>query len=379
MVAPEVGDMGSMDHGAFEVRRLRSGLRRSLEALRSMAEDEQPGAARLVPALADLVGAADAQLAASPDERAIADAEALVAELVECVSGLAVLGHGLGARTVPAAQRWLDDLSVRARLPAIGLVVPSALEFYGARADIVRLRVPDDGIWGLPVAVHEYGHFLATRLRSRRIAADGLPETGQVVEDLLLRAARDAARPVLYRMGHELFADALAVLVAGPAYAWYVFRHRFLPDRPRPDLHPSWQRRAQVVRASLERLASGTGDPGLRTTATQAAEAWEHGDPAADDGLDDLAAEVVAITFDDTELARIRYRSHTPTAMAVARLQAPPGALPTLDGATDVAAVVNAAWLVRFGLERSASDLDDLDQRLSVVEERAFHELLVPA
>jgi hypothetical protein len=142
--------------------------------------------------------------------------ETALFDLLDCLGAAAALRAGLADPTVVAALAWLDALSDEAAVPHVGLVVPASREWFDTNASIIRLRPSGDGMWALPVAVHEYGHFVATQLRHRFVADDSIPDYLDAVEDQLRIRARAAEIPAMFRKGHELFADAFATYVAGP-------------------------------------------------------------------------------------------------------------------------------------------------------------------
>ena len=119
-------------------------------------------------------------------------------------------------------------------------------------------KLPSDGIWGLPVVVHEYGHFVASVLQSREDIG-GMPEGVVLVERRLFAKANEEELPRLYWHGHELFADAFATAVTGPAHAEYCIRYRFDPfqahESPPPHSHPTPARRMRIQFAVLDTLA----------------------------------------------------------------------------------------------------------------------------
>ena len=232
--------------------------------------------------------------------------------------GAASRWAGIDAGACALAEAWLDELSARAGHRGVGVVIPAEHEFLHATTQVIRLRFPDDGFWGLPVAVHEYGHFVAEML-VRRTSARNLPYWAFPVADLLREAAEEF--PALWSIGHELFADVFAVFVAGPAYVNTCLRLRFDAMRAHDvsDTHPSAARRAQVQLRTLERMhQSMPGGGYLAGARSTLAEYWEAAvtavglDPAppASEDLDALDAAFWDLLTDDRNTVPLRYTSY---------------------------------------------------------------------
>jgi hypothetical protein len=112
-------------------------------------------------------------------------------------------------------------------------------------ADIIRIRYPLSAVWDIPIAVHEFGHFISRRIQQKR--ADGstfLPFEVQKAAVLEQKQAErpDAAQPAAANAQSpaqraidwpiymdELFADILATYAIGPAFAFSAVMLRFDP------------------------------------------------------------------------------------------------------------------------------------------------------
>ena len=270
------------------------------------------------------------------------------------------------------AQDWLDSLSDTAGLPKVAVVIPASSEFTGMVTQVVRLRLPVDGIWGLPVAVHEYGHFVAAQM-ARRAERDGIERTVIPVEDLAHSTASKEEVPLLYWHGHEVFADAFAAVTAGPAYTHYCIRYRFDPLTAHDvtATHPSAVRRVRVQLAVLDALAGRDRGGFLTGEVAGLRKRWMTGlqangvdpDEAPDPLLDPLENELVQLLLADVPLSRIRYRDHA-TAHALAeppldRQRQPPS----------VALALNAAWCRRQAIEKDETDPHVIARRVDEVAE----------
>jgi hypothetical protein len=232
--------------------------------------------------------------------------------------------------------------------------------------------LPAHGLWGLPVAVHEYGHFVAATY-TRRDVVDGVPTTVVPVEDLLHDAAVE--RPVVYTHGHELFADGLAVSVAGPAYTAYCLRYRFdaAAAQTSTGTHPAQVRRVRLQLAVLDALAQN--DPGgfLQMAASGLRKRWGQllegagvkQDPDPDADLDPLEERLVRMVLDEDRLRRVHYGGHQ-----IAR-QLAEASLRPADDTPGIAHVLNGAWSMRAQLEGGALGGTALAAQLAVVDTAA--------
>jgi hypothetical protein len=286
--------------------------------------------------------------------------EDLVAETLAFVGGAAARRYGLDEGMTALALAWLDKLSGQANLTQVGVVIPASTEFTGMATQVIRLKMPSDGIWALPVAVHEYGHFVASVLPLREDVA-GMPKATIPVEQLLHESGAKGELPRLYWHGHELFADALATVVTGPAHADYCLRYRFDPvsAHEATPTHPAPARRMRLQLKVLDRLAqrdvSGllAGDAKrLRTTWSQMLAATEQSADVAPDGLlDPLETKLLKLLFGGSaKLSPIHYDCHAlAIALSESGLEQPQPDL-------SVAHVLNAAWSARRRIECDEPD-----------------------
>jgi hypothetical protein len=307
-----------------------------------------------------LEGAADDGAAAALLETG----EQLVAETLAFLGGAAARRYQLDDGLTTIALAWLDALSADAGLSQVGVVIPAPTEFTGMQTQVVRLKMPSDGTWALSVAVHEYGHFVASVLSSRETNG-GIPESVVPVERLLHGRSADKDLPLLYWHGHELFADGVATLVTGPAHAEYCVRYRFDPagaNEPTPT-HPAPARRLRFQLTVLERLAAHDASGLLAGDVERLRDDWsklvagagQAADVPADALLDPLEPDLLKLLLESRQLKSIRYDEH-PIAGKLAESR-----LERLQAGTSVAHVLNAAWLERRRIE--SEHRDDSDAR----------------
>jgi hypothetical protein len=308
---------------------------------------------------------------AATSNRRIGAGDELIEETLAFLAAAAARRIGLDYGVTNLAMNWLDRLSDLAELPHVAVVIPAVAEFTGMVSSVVRLRVPLDGVWGLPVAVHEYGHFVAANL-TRRQEVETTVRTVTPVEDLLHDAATSAELPLLYSHGHELFADAFAAATAGPAYSHYCLRYRFMPSAAQETTgtHPSTVRRVRIQFAVLAMLAKDDPSGFLSADVSALREQWNaelaavgvSPEVPAYHELDQLESDIVSLVLKDRRLRRLRYGDHLSAyALAEAGLLA--------NGRPTVAHIVNAAWRARAKIERDVDDAERVTSMLTDVAE----------
>jgi hypothetical protein len=309
--------------------------------------------------------------------RRVSAADELVEEMLAFLAAAAARRIGLDQGVTTLAMSWLDRLSDTAELPRIAVVIPAATEFTGMVSSVVRLRVPLDGIWGLPVALHEYGHFVAANL-TRREEVEATVRTITPVEDLLHHAATASELPLLYSHGHELFADAFAAATAGPAFPHYCLRYRFEPSAAQVTTatHPSAVRRIRIQLTVLTMLAKDDPNGYLSADISALSEQWHASlaaagvppDIPADPRLDQLESDVASLVLEDRRLKRLHYAGHlSACVLAEAGL--------STAGRPSPAQIVNAAWRARTRIERDIDDVERATPKLTDVA-RLASELL---
>ncbi len=142
-------------------------LEHAREAVPAVAELDETLGDRFTPRFIQLAGEVQDGLSNGGDrEAALKKGEDLVAETLAFLGGAAARKFKLDRGVTSLANAWLDQLS-EAALAKVGVVIPASTEFTGMLTHVVRLRLPSDGVWSLPVAVHEYGHFVASVLTVR--------------------------------------------------------------------------------------------------------------------------------------------------------------------------------------------------------------------
>jgi hypothetical protein len=204
------------------------------------------------------------------------DCQPILSECFALTQGAVARGAGLDDRLCEIADFLLDGLSSLA-LSGMNVVwgrftILAEGEFYGTMAAVIRLRYPEVSVWNLPVAAHEFGHFVAEKTEEPQDSGkfkdyfveyhDLLPQVTEY-HDLLSQMSEKEARETQKAQEqkrlmflHEYYADIFATYVLGPAYAYTCLLLRFDPRTAYKDWsqHPSAQKRAHAILKTLEEM-----------------------------------------------------------------------------------------------------------------------------
>lgn len=132
--------------------------------------------------------------------------------------------------------------------------VPGEEEFLHRAADVVRRRVPDNGLWDLPIMAHEFGHVVASGLQTYDAVGD---QVLRPVETFL--AGFDGLRR---QQVTELFCDVFATFALGPSYPCALVLHRLDPTAravvDETATHPGDASRVYACLWTLRRMQGST-------------------------------------------------------------------------------------------------------------------------
>jgi hypothetical protein len=242
-------------------------------------------------------------------------------------------------------------------------------EAFAENTHIIRLRFPTRDIWNLPIAAHEFGHFLSSQIR---VPNDALRFVN------VLGSADDVRPDKRWYFLNEFFADAVATFALGPAYPYSCLLLRFNPVRAWSDTdgkHPPDGHRAELILRVLNRM-DGEADSKNKFggTVQKLTEFWRKALAASGVSLeasveiktelDSLADEIYARILKPV-VPRLRYNT-LPTAFKRQKLLSDVNEpLPEALLLTDL---LNAAWRERLQNGVSASSVND---RLLTVCEQA--------
>lgn len=251
---------------------------------------------------------------------------------------------------------------------------------------VIRLRYPLSGVWDMPVAVHEFGHFVAARLQQER--PDGsISLVFQTYKDAFLKARESQAAPANSHPStgqpapasqpgadwrvylDEVFADVFATYAAGPCFACSCLLLRFDPAGAQDEAdgkHPSFAKRAYLILQTLRRLNNEQPGRGKLAAVIQILDkSWRDACDAAGASPDLSPPDQVWI---DAQASRFYYMLKTGEpglrfsdwAAAGARqawLQAhnPPDPPPEFS----LIQLLNAAWMARTTENSSAKLVDE--------------------
>jgi hypothetical protein len=216
-------------------------------------------------------------------------------------------------------------------------------EFYGEMAEIIRLRFPEVSVWNLPVAAHEFGHFVGPTITA--------------FDDML--EAEGPKRSESWLHLHEQFADVFAVYSLGPSYAFTCLLLRFDPTIDEDDeSHPAPAKRAHLVLRALARLSEGKSITRPFRDFTELLESTWRGAREAAGRSPDFAADEIAALDDRLDTLFELIASNLPSRLRYsgsAWLRAQRLADELVDHRDDsklerddtILDVLNAAWIAR--------------------------------
>jgi len=267
------------------------------------------------------------------------------------------------------ADALLDDLSSRAVVLWERFTILGETEFFGEMAQIIRLRFPEVSIWNIPIAAHEFGHFIGPELKQAEIGGT----FRYPFQDELRKVEDEQGRAFL----QEYFADLFATYTLGPAFACTCILLRFDPIEAYQDKkeHPAYAKRFYLIRRTLEKMNLGP----YQGIVAHLDIIWRQSLKAL--GLREHLAQEIASQLDEllemlydlviTELPTIQYKdlsrayrlsrkllidAETANIVEAARIAAPEHTL--VD-------ILNAAWICRVEIE------DQDDKLLLQIGERA--------
>jgi hypothetical protein len=189
-------------------------------------------------------------------------------ECLEFCQGTISREEGFDGGGCHTADHLLDGIATAARVDWHGLTIMGESEVYGDMAGIITLRFPQDSLWHLPIAAHEFGHFAGpemgldryTELRkfergAAKGVADEAPEKTFPIREILRREWEKGSQ-IRWSYVYELFADMFATYALGPSYAYTCVYLRFDPGsaKLRTREHPSPAERMDVVLRTLRQM-----------------------------------------------------------------------------------------------------------------------------
>lgn len=230
----------------------------------------------------------------------------VVRESYALATGAVLRAEHLDGGACDVAERLIADLAALVDERLARPVVPADSEFLHRATDVVRRRLPDYGLWDLPVMAHELGH-LVTDLK----VYDAEYELRLGVDESL----RGGWPGCSTAQGEELFCDVFATFALGPSYPCALLLHRLDPTAPADTAdpnatHPPDAVRAMAVLEALRQLdACATSRCRPRRMATQLENIWAElsGRPTATAAGDLVSSVHATVDFLTGELSKLQY------------------------------------------------------------------------
>lgn len=300
-------------------------------------------------------GADEPSWAELADARATADE--LLSDSLAFIHGALTRSAEVDGGLCRVADSFLQDLAKQARLEWRSLTVLADTEFYENLAQIVRLRFAEASIWSLPIAAHEFGHFLgpiiAVEERDGRRWRYEHP-LQELLDDAL---AKEGGGENQWARMHEYIADVFATYSVGPAYVYSCVLLRLDPTTPNREFrHPSAANRVSVMLETLDRL--NRADPNQRPYSRIIDEiegVWLSSVEAAGATVEaDRGAALEAARFADIyerleeSVPATKYSSFSRVPRLQAELGPDGGGDPEVRAGDTIPDVLSAAWLARL-------------------------------
>jgi hypothetical protein len=172
-------------------------------------------------------------------------------------------GAEADAKLCGVADALLDELNAACELNWRRFIILAGDESFSDRVQIIRMRFPFSGVWDLPVAAHEFGHFAAFRVTAAT-ANNGRSLLFREYLDRYLEQHPDLGEEWNYYL-NEFFSDIFATFVLGPSYACTSLLLRFTVadvNKESDQRHPSYAKRAFAILETLRRMNSAEGTEG---------------------------------------------------------------------------------------------------------------------
>jgi hypothetical protein len=295
------------------------------------------------------------------------EAVKLFEECLAFMEGALARRHGLDEGLCALTDDLLDDLAAWADVRWDRFTLLATAEFYRDTAEIIRIRYPDVSLWSLPLAVHEFGHYVGPELRRARDGGYEYPFQARLKK---AQGPGGAPSKEWYHL-QEYFADVFASYCLGPAYAAAFILLRSNPSDAGVETltHPSSAARIHGILWTLDRMdARDGGDlrPGFRDVTKYLREWWAKALAAAGQAEPLGGAEEALAMQRVTELYDLLV-GLAPQRLGFSReawLRAQ-GAAADLTGPTTPRGltrrdVVNAAWLARLQASPAPHAVNDV-------------------
>jgi len=195
----------------------------------------------------------------------------VVREAFALAAGVLARSQGLDGGACAEADSLIAELADIVDSSLARPTIPGDTEFLHRADDVIRRRLPDHGVWDLPVMAHEFGHVLSKHLHLYDPGDDRVVELD---EEVLAGWPECSAS-----QAEELFCDLLACYALGPSYACALLVHRLDPAASAATspgaTHPPDAVRAAVALGTLALMTKGEpGNGRYRMTCDRIGAVW---------------------------------------------------------------------------------------------------------
>jgi hypothetical protein len=273
-----------------------------------------------------------------------AEAWELMKECLAFLEGALVRKAGIDGGVCDLADAMLYELSEKTDMCWQRFTLAAAGEFFSTISGIIRLRYTDTDIWNLPIAAHEFGHFVS----STGIFKEEFDEITRV---------QKGKKPSYESHLRELFSDLFATYALGPSLVLNCALLRFSPvgAYQEASTHPSASQRIWWMLETLAKMDESEGNPTHNAVAAEVKEAWTAAVKAAgenevlsDDEISRLRGWLAEL-YDlvDSRIPGVRYRSFLRAQEYIQAFRNDQG--PQLRDEDQIPDVLNGAWGYRLG------------------------------
>lgn len=271
----------------------------------------------------------------------------LLAEALAVLEGALARSEGLDDGFCDAADQLVAEISQYALNTWTTFTILYEGELYSTLADVIRIRYPSAGVWDLPIAAHECGHFISRKVWVR----DATDSSRDAFQDFLIANHAEPGSPLRNHL-NEYFADVFATFALGLAYAFSALL-RF--DASRPDeegeTHPSPAKRAYVILQTLEWMDRQSVERPFAGLIQELRSQWQPPHPKTCVELDDYLDSLHPMIERNFRLAR--YETWSEAAALAYKVSEGPQAAQGFS----VRDMLNAAWLARIRMPGSRDQI----------------------
>ena len=292
--------------------------------------------------------------------RACQGCELLFAEALAVLEGALARSARLDDGFCDAADRLIAEISKQAQRDWNRFTILYEGELFSNLAEMIRIRFPSAGVWDLPIAAHECGHFISTQTWERDRAGD----FRHAFQEFLDANKAEPESPPSYHL-HEYFADVFAAFAVGPAYALTALLLRFDASRPyeETDTHPNPAKRAYLILRTLKWMDRKSLFPHFEGIIDMLSKRWPpdqetraHGDHFLDHWLGPMI---------ERNFPLARYETWTKAQVLAQKLGR--GRDTKTESEYSLRDVLNAAWLARIRTPGSRAAIESAAAALFVV------------